>query len=147
MRSSGGTSGGGWPAHRRYSSGRAWRPSSSRSVKPAVATSAVHATLPSSRAFVPTVIPCTKRSTSDAEAPALSSAASTASSTPSDWSPGVDGALAVPSASPLTGPEPLAVEQRGVGEGPADVDPEEHCGNVASEPTAASVRKALHETS
>src|SRR3954451_14972916 len=95
IRRSGGTIGGGWPAHSRYSSGRAWRPSSSTSVKPSVASSAVRATLPSSSAFVPTVMPCTKRSTSGARAPARSSAASTAAMTPSDWSAGVLGALAV----------------------------------------------------
>ena len=83
-RSSDGTSGGGCAAHSRYSSARAWRPSSSRSVNPAVAKSAVRATRPSSSAFVPTVIPCTKRSTPDASAPAPSSAARTAASTPSD---------------------------------------------------------------
>jgi hypothetical protein len=55
--SSAGTSGGGCPAHSRYSSARAWRPSSSRSVKPSVAKSAVRATRPSSSAFVPTVMP------------------------------------------------------------------------------------------
>ena len=47
-------------------SARACRPSSSRSVKPSVASSAVRATRPSSSAFVPTVMPCTKRSTSEA---------------------------------------------------------------------------------
>ena len=117
-RSSAGTSGGGWPAHSRYSSARAWRPSSSRSVKPSVASSAVRATRPSSSAFVPTVIPWTKRSTSRAEAPAPSSASSTAAITPSDWSSRRGRRLA--------GDEPVAGEQGGVGEGAADVHPEDH---------------------
>ena len=69
------------------------------SVKPSVASSAVRATFPSSSAFVPTVIPWTNRSTSSARAPARSSAACTASSTPSDWSSGVVGAFAVTSPS------------------------------------------------
>ena len=44
--------------------GRAWRPSSMTSVKPAVAISAVRAARPSSSALVATVMPCAKRSTS-----------------------------------------------------------------------------------
>jgi hypothetical protein len=60
----------------------------------------VRATLPSSSAFVPTVMPWTKRSTPSAPAAARSSAASTAAITPSDWSLGVLGALAVTSRSP-----------------------------------------------
>src|SRR5918999_3609551 len=101
-RRSGGTSGGGWPAHRRYSSARACRPSSSKSVKPSVASSVVRATLLSSSAFVPTVMPCTKRSTSSASALAAASASRTASTTPSDWSAGGVGALPVTSRSPVS---------------------------------------------
>src|SRR5688572_19927736 len=101
-RNEAGTSGGGCPAHSRYSSGRACRPSSSRSVKPSVASSAVCATRPSSSAFVPTVMPCTKRSTSPASAPAADNASDTASITPSDWSAGVLGDFATTSRSPVS---------------------------------------------
>ncbi len=72
------------------------------SVKPSVASSAVRATRPSSRAFVATVIPCTKRSTWSGRAPALSRASVTARSTPSDWSSGVVGVLAVISRSAVS---------------------------------------------
>ena len=54
------------------------------STKPSVATSAVRAVRPSSSAFVPTVIPCTSRSTWPVPAPAVSSACPTASITPFD---------------------------------------------------------------
>jgi hypothetical protein len=64
-------------------------------VKPAVATKAVRATVPSSSALVATVMPCAKASTSPACAPASWSARSTAAMTPRDWSSGVVGALAV----------------------------------------------------
>ena len=135
IRRSGGTSGGGWPAQRRYSSGRAWRPSSSRSVKPSVASSAVRATLPSSSAFVPTVMPCTKRSTSSAPAPGL---------VQRGLDRGEDALrLVVRRARRLGGDQPLAVEQRGVGERAAHVDAEEHRRNVPIEPRAGGARKAV----
>src|SRR3954468_13014311 len=70
--------------------------------KPSVATSAVRAPLPSSSAFVATVMPWAKTLTSSGFAPAASSAAETASITPSDWSLGVLGALAVCRRSPTT---------------------------------------------
>src|SRR3954469_16381535 len=72
------------------------------SQKPSVATRAVRAPLPSSSAFVATVMPCARISTSSGVAPAASSAARTASITPSDWSRGVLGALAVCRRSPAT---------------------------------------------
>ena len=65
------------------------------SVNPSVATSAVRAPAPSSSALVTTVVPWAKTSTSLAERPAFSSAAVTAAITPSDWSWGVVGDLAV----------------------------------------------------
>src|SRR4051812_29464561 len=105
IRRSGGTSGAGCSAHRRYRSARAWRPSATRSVKPSVATSAVRAPLPSSSALVATVMPCANVSTSCGSRCARSSAARTASITPRDWSSGVLGALAVtrrPSSSART---------------------------------------------
>ena len=92
-------------------------------MKPAVATSAVRAPLSVSSAFVPTVIPWAKRSTSPGAAPARSSAASIARATPSDWSLGVVGAFA--------GEDVGAVEDDGVGERTADVDTEEHCQELA----------------
>ena len=67
---------------------------------------------------MPTVIPWAKTSTSPAAAPARASTASTAAITPRDWSSG--------RGRHLRGVEPLAVEEDGVGEGPADVDPEQH---------------------
>src|SRR3954468_6182900 len=70
--------------------------------KPSVATSAVRAPLPSSSAFVATVMPWAKTLTSSGFAPAASSAAETASITPSDWSLGVLGALPVCRRSPTT---------------------------------------------
>ena len=65
------------------------------SVKPAVAIRAVGAARPSSSALVATVIPWENSSISSGERSARTSAASTAAITPSDWSPGVVGDLAV----------------------------------------------------
>ena len=83
-----------------------------------MAISAVAAPRSSSRAFVPTVIPCAKASIDEGSAPARASAASTAASTPSDWSSGVVGAFAVCRS--------LAVEDHGVGERSPHVDAEQH---------------------
>ena len=94
-RRSGGANGAGQAAHSRYRSRRAWRPSSTRSVKPSVATNAVRAPRPSSSALVATVIPCASSSTASGLAPARSSTTSIAAMTPCDWSAGVVGALAV----------------------------------------------------
>ena len=94
-RSSGGTSGDGRAAQRRYSWGRVWRASSITSVKPSVEISAVRAPRSSSSAFVATVMPCAKCVTWLESVPARSSASETAAITPSDWSAGVVGTFAV----------------------------------------------------
>ncbi len=65
------------------------------SVNPSVAMNAVRAPRPSSSALVATVIPWENSATALASAPARSSTARTAARTPSDWSSGVVGALAV----------------------------------------------------
>ncbi len=65
------------------------------SSKPSVATKTVFAPSPSSSALVAAVVPWANSSTSLASAPARSSTAWTAFSTPSDWSSGVVGAFAV----------------------------------------------------
>ena len=98
--------------------GRSWRPISSRSSNPAVATSAVRAPRSSSSALVPTVIPWTRRATAAGSERAAPSTASTAAITPAASSPGVVGAFAVNSSRP--------VERDRVGEGPADVHSEQH---------------------
>ncbi len=90
----------GFGAQSRYSSGRSWRPISSRSAKPLVAISAVRAPRSSSRALVPTVIPWAKDSTAPASRPARRSTSSTAAITPADWSSGVVGSFAVWTDSP-----------------------------------------------
>jgi len=61
----------------------------------------VRAPWPSSSALVAVVVPWANASTSSADAPARSSAAVTAARTPSDWSSGVVGDLAVTSRSPM----------------------------------------------
>ena len=108
----------GGPAHSRYRSARAWRPSSSRSVNPSVANSAVRAPLPSSRALVPTVIPWTKRSTSPADASALLQRGLDRVDHPAR--------LVVGRGRRLGRDQPAVGDQDGVGERPANVDAEQH---------------------
>ena len=88
------------------------------SVKPSVASSAVRATRPSSSAFVATVIPCTKRSTS----PGARAGASRASVTAVQHALG----LVLRGGGRLGRDQPVGREQRRVREGAADVDPEDH---------------------
>src|SRR3972149_11902129 len=62
MRSLAGTRGRGLVTNRLYSSGRFWRPMASRSSNPLVVIKAVLGSLLSSRALVPTVVPCIRLS-------------------------------------------------------------------------------------
>ncbi len=84
----------------------------------------------SSSALVPTVIPWVKASIAAGSAPARASTASIAREHAPRLSPG--------RGRDLRGVEPVAVEQGRVGEGPADVDPEQHAATIcAGHATAA----------
>ena len=113
---------------------RAWRPSSTTSVKPSVATSAVRAPRPSSSALVATVIPWAKRSTSPGCAPgALEHRARRRPCTPSR--------LVVGRRRRLGGVQRCAVDDEdGVGERAADVDAEEHAAARATRGDTARPR-------
>ena len=76
---------------------------------PAVVSMPTRAPLPSSNAFVATVVPCTMRtvvaSSAGSDSPNCTAASRSPSSTPSDWSAGVVSALAtvaVPSGAHTT---------------------------------------------
>ena len=91
------------------------------SSKPSVATNTVFAPSPSSSALVAAVVPWANSSTSSPSSPARSSTAVTAFSTPSDWSSGVVGALAVtsrpPTASTASVKVPPTSTPRSIGRG------------------------------
>ena len=88
------------------------------SVKPSVAMNAVRAPRPSSRALVATVIPWENSATALASAPARSSTAAHGRQHPLG--------LILGSGRRLGGDQPAVDRQHGIGEGPADVDAQEH---------------------
>ena len=116
---------------------RFWRASSTTSVKPSVATSAVRASRSSSSAFVATVIPCANARTST-PAPRLRLAA------PPSPRPSRPGTGRPASSAPWRSRRVPAREDR-VGEGAADIDAEKH-ERADATPTSTPRQHARHAT-